>query len=192
MFRTSRVTTLVICISLLALMLTGIVFAETMGQRVIRLRRESEAGQSSSYTRSEFSRTGETVKKPEEEIEEPAEMPDAIEEVIVDVPELASPIIASEPVEKIAPVAELASVNPNDPLCMVPADALVCIRINDFNRTLVSLDKYLTGVSPMSVNMLATQQIGSLIGNPMLTGIDFSGDVIVFVKFTPGMGGPSI
>lgn len=64
----------------------------------------------------------------------------------------------------------------------MPADCLFCIRINTFNQSLGKLDQYLMGASPIPVSlaMLVNMQLGSAIGDPMLTGINMGGDFGVF------------
>ncbi|MHC4926650.1 MAG: hypothetical protein ACYTER_04845, partial [Planctomycetota bacterium] len=43
-----------------------------------------------------------------------------------------------------------------DPLLeMLPAETLVCVRINNFDMALSQLDAYLTGTSPLPIGMLA-------------------------------------
>lgn len=65
-----------------------------------------------------------------------------------------------------------------DPLLeMLPADAVFCVRINQFNTSLGKMDQYLRGASPLPVSlaMLAGMQMGCIVGDPMLTGIDQEG-----------------
>ncbi|MHC4467919.1 MAG: hypothetical protein ACYSUZ_00865, partial [Planctomycetota bacterium] len=63
-------------------------------------------------------------------------------------------------------------------LKMLPGDCMFCVRVNNFNGSLGKLDAYMAGASPIPVSlaMLANLQLGSMIGDPMLTGIDQGGD----------------
>ena len=67
-------------------------------------------------------------------------------------------------------------------LSMLPENCMFCVRINNFNGSLGKLDAYLAGASPipMSLAMLANMQLGAIIGDPMLTGIDMGGDFAIF------------
>jgi hypothetical protein len=67
-------------------------------------------------------------------------------------------------------------------LNILPSNSLFCLRINNFNASLGKLDQYLAGASPipMSLAMLANMQLGAVIGDPMLTGIDMGGNFAVF------------
>ena len=64
---------------------------------------------------------------------------------------------------------------------MIPADALFCVRINQFNASLGKMDQYMAGASPipMSLMMLASMQLAGIVGDPMLTGIDKNGAFLV-------------
>ena len=70
-------------------------------------------------------------------------------------------------------------------LNMVPEDCMFCLRINNFNESLGKMDQYLAGASPipMSMAMLINMQLGAIIGDPMVTGIDQGGDFAVFAIF---------
>lgn len=64
-----------------------------------------------------------------------------------------------------------------DPLLdMLPADTLICVRINNLDMALSQLDAYLTGTSPLPLGMLAKGQLGQIVGDPMLTGINTGGN----------------
>ncbi|MHC4760869.1 MAG: hypothetical protein ACYS9H_05930 [Planctomycetota bacterium] len=67
-------------------------------------------------------------------------------------------------------------------LKMLPGDCMFCVRVNNFNGSLGKLDAYMAGASPIPVSlaMLANLQLGSMIGDPMLTGIDQGGDFALF------------
>ena len=67
-------------------------------------------------------------------------------------------------------------------LNMLPNNCMFCLRINNFNESLGKLDQYLAGASPIPVSlaMLANMQLGAVIGDPMMSGIDMGGDFAVF------------
>ncbi len=72
-----------------------------------------------------------------------------------------------------------------DPLQLVPAESLFCVRINKFSDTLAQMDQFLTGVSPLGVSMMVMGQMSMLLGEQP-NGIDMSGS---FVAFGPLPGG---
>lgn len=77
---------------------------------------------------------------------------------------------------------QLDAAQPQDPvLSLVPAESLVCLRINNLDGTLMETDRFLAGVSPMGLSMIAKMGLGSLLGNPMLAGVDTGGSFAVFV-----------
>ena len=81
------------------------------------------------------------------------------------------------------PNVSAADVGNDDALLsMLPEDSMFCVRINNFNGSLGILDQYLAGASPVPVSlaMLANLQLGAIIGDPMLTGIDQGGDFALF------------
>ncbi|HON91743.1 MAG TPA: hypothetical protein PKZ07_09290 [Sedimentisphaerales bacterium] len=82
-----------------------------------------------------------------------------------------------------APAAQSAA---NDPLQLVPAESLFCVRINKFNTTMGQLDQFLTGLAPFGVSMLAQMQLAQLLGGPEPSGVNMSGD---FALFGPLPGG---
>lgn len=74
----------------------------------------------------------------------------------------------------------------NDPLQLVPAESLFCVRINKLNTTMGQLDQFLTGLAPVGVSMLAQMQLAQLLGGPEPSGVNMSGD---FALFGPLPGG---
>jgi hypothetical protein len=75
----------------------------------------------------------------------------------------------------------------------VPADSLICVRINNINGTLMKTDQFLAGVSPIGVSMFARMGLIKVLGSPMLTGVDMNGDFSLFVTSMPsgaGQAGP--
>ncbi|MHC5213004.1 MAG: hypothetical protein ACYSOO_00265 [Planctomycetota bacterium] len=82
----------------------------------------------------------------------------------------------------VVPSAHAADSYDDALLNMLPEDCMFCVRINNFNGSLGKLDQYLAGASPVPVSlaMLANLQLGAIIGDPMLTGIDQGGDFALF------------
>lgn len=63
----------------------------------------------------------------------------------------------------------------------VPADALLCVRVNNLDASIGALERYLTGVVPVApLGMFIRMQLGNLIGDPNLAGIDMAGSFGVF------------
>ncbi len=73
-----------------------------------------------------------------------------------------------------------------DPMQLVPAESLFCVRINNFNGTLSQLDQFLTGISPIGTSMMAMGQIAAMLGGAEPSGLDLSG---TFTAFGPLPGG---
>lgn len=72
-------------------------------------------------------------------------------------------------------------------LSNLPADCVGVIRINNLNDAVGKLDAYLAGASPVpvSLSMLLNMQLVAATGDPMLTGIDRSGN-FAFVAIPAG------
>jgi hypothetical protein len=68
----------------------------------------------------------------------------------------------------------------NDPMRIVPADALFCIRINRLATSLGQVDQFLTGISPIGLSMPVQAQLGKLLGGPQPAGVNMTGDFAVF------------
>ena len=71
---------------------------------------------------------------------------------------------------------------PDAVLRMIPADSLLCLRINNLDRTLGDLDRYLTGIAPKAVGPEAKAQLGGLLGNSKLAGVKTDGVFAVFLS----------
>ena len=70
-----------------------------------------------------------------------------------------------------------------DPLLdMLPAETLVCVRINNLDMALTQLDAYLTGTSPFPIGMMAKGQLSQIVGDPEMTGINTGGN-FCFIMF---------
>jgi hypothetical protein len=68
----------------------------------------------------------------------------------------------------------------NDPARIIPADALFCIRVNKLATSLGEMDKFLAGISPMSLSMPVQAGLGKLLGAPEPAGLNMTGDFAVF------------
>ncbi|MBP7053083.1 MAG: hypothetical protein KBE65_18920 [Phycisphaerae bacterium] len=88
-----------------------------------------------------------------------------------------------------AGVGNAAQSASGDPLQLVPAESLFCVRINNVNGTLAQMDQFLMGLSPFGVSMMAMGQISMLLGGQEPNGIDMAGSFAVFGPL-PGGEGP--
>jgi hypothetical protein len=81
-----------------------------------------------------------------------------------------------------ASVTVVAAAQPasNDPMRIVPADALFCARINKLSPTLGQVDQFLTGLSPVGLSMPVRAALGQFLGQPEPAGINMDGDIAVF------------
>ncbi|MBW8036131.1 MAG: hypothetical protein FVQ79_11000 [Planctomycetes bacterium] len=61
-----------------------------------------------------------------------------------------------------------------DPMDLIPADALFCVRLNNFDQSIGSLDQYLAGATPLPVplSMMIRPMLGMALGDMMLTNVD--------------------
>jgi hypothetical protein len=89
-----------------------------------------------------------------------------------------------------APAAKPAE----DPLKLIPANALFCVRINNLNNALGQTDMFLTGLFPAGVSMPVKSMLGQLLGSPEPVGVDMAGSFAVFGLASDGNtpGGPRI
>ena len=73
-------------------------------------------------------------------------------------------------------------------LRLVPAESLFCVRLNNFDYTLNTLDQYLAGASPvpMGLSMMARAKLAELLGSPDLQGVKTTGNFAVFAQVSPG------
>ncbi|NQV31102.1 MAG: hypothetical protein HQ515_00320 [Phycisphaeraceae bacterium] len=78
-----------------------------------------------------------------------------------------------------------------DVLDLIPADSLAVVRINQFDNTLGQVDKFLSGIAPMPVQMMIRGQMGQMLGSPELTGVDMNGSFAAFVVVPEGASGPA-
>jgi hypothetical protein len=68
----------------------------------------------------------------------------------------------------------------SDPMKIIPADAMFCLRINKLATALAQVDQFLTGISPIGVSMPVRSQLGQFLGGPEPAGINMGGDVALF------------
>jgi hypothetical protein len=79
-------------------------------------------------------------------------------------------------------------------LSIVPADAILCVRINNLNQATGNLDQYIMGVSPMPVSTagLIKGQLGMMFGNFELKGFDVNGSFAAFATAESGDKAPDV
>ncbi|RKY09625.1 MAG: hypothetical protein DRP66_01705 [Planctomycetota bacterium] len=82
--------------------------------------------------------------------------------------------------------AQTLAVSGDELLNLLPVDCLACVRINNLDTTLGAVDQYITGISPFPVGLLAKAQLGGMLGNPTLEGVNSQGDFAVFATVLPG------
>ena len=81
----------------------------------------------------------------------------------------------------------LHAQSPSEPkddklLQIIPAESLFCVRVNNFEYTLNTIDQFLMGVSPMPMgfSILARTQLAKVLGNPELNGVNMAGNFAAF------------
>jgi len=67
-----------------------------------------------------------------------------------------------------------------DPLRIIPADAMFCVRINKLSASLGQMDQFLTDIFPAGVSLPVRSQMGKFLGGPEAAGVDMAGDIVVF------------
>ena len=79
------------------------------------------------------------------------------------------------------------SATTSDPILnMIPADSIFCLRVNNLDQALSSLDQFMTGASPMPVGMMAEMALGGIMGDPMLANVNTQGSMAVFGTMADG------
>ncbi len=68
----------------------------------------------------------------------------------------------------------------SDPMKIIPADAMFCVRINKLSASLAQVDQFLAGIYPPGVSMPVRAQLGKFLGAPEPAGVNMGGDVAVF------------
>jgi len=81
--------------------------------------------------------------------------------------------------------------NPNagpDLLAMVPAESVFCLRIENLGAALNAMDQFIDGLTPMPymISALVDGQLGGLLSDPQLGGIDMNGKFGAFALPIPG------
>ncbi len=84
-------------------------------------------------------------------------------------------------------LASAGSVASGDPLKMVPADSLFCVRINNLDGALGQIDTFLSGLFPIGVSMPVKAQLAQFLGSDQPEGIDMAGGFVLFGPL-PGAG----
>ena len=79
-------------------------------------------------------------------------------------------------------------------LKMIPSETLFCVRINNLDATTNMLDQFLLGVSPVPVatSMLVRTQLGEMLGNPTLAGVNMTGSFAIFATAESNQTDPDI
>jgi len=79
-------------------------------------------------------------------------------------------------------ISLLAQPSPENPLTMVPADALFCVRINRFDRTTAQADRFADQLRPagLSITIITRLPLMQMVGDPTLKNLRLDGDIAVF------------
>ena len=99
-----------------------------------------------------------------------------------------------KPVDKKAEETKTPENKGDVVLSVIPADAILCARINNLNQATGNLDQYIMGVSPMPVSTagLIKGQLGMMFGNFELKGFDVNGSFAAFATAESGQTEPDI
>ncbi len=67
-------------------------------------------------------------------------------------------------------------------LQILPAESLFCVRVNNLDSTLSSMDQFLAGILPQSseVSKLVRMQFAKILGSPELNGVNMGGSFALF------------
>ncbi len=79
--------------------------------------------------------------------------------------------------------AEISRGSTGDELLQIlPAESLFCVRVNNLDQTLSTIDQFLVGVNPtpMTVSMLVRMQFAKILGSPELNGVNMGGSFALF------------
>jgi hypothetical protein len=77
----------------------------------------------------------------------------------------------------------------SDPIAVIPAEAMFCVRISNLDATLGQVDQFLTGIFPASTSMPVHAQLGQFLGSADAKGVNTAGSFAIF-GLLPG-GEPS-
>lgn len=183
--------------------------AESTGQKTQRLYRQHRQGIQSDYKRKPYVRSSKNQVISQFGIIETTE-------TVEETPVLEKPAPAdSDTVAYLLATAEQQETQPEEPqavqpaampaqelpqtiatanpvLNIIPGDSLFCVVINDMDNTLAMTNSYLTPVVPFPVAMMAKMQLGKLLGNEMLVGLDTTGSIAVFARNAEGSPKPDL
>jgi len=104
-------------------------------------------------------------------------------------PTITKILVRPEPKPLPKPVPKLVPKPVADELlAMVPAESLLCLRINNFEYNVSQIDQFMAGVSPVPIglSMLVRMQFANVLGSPQLTGVNMSGSFAIFATTAPG------
>jgi general secretion pathway protein G len=79
--------------------------------------------------------------------------------------------------------AEISRGSTGDELLeILPAESLFCVRVNNLDQTLGTVDQFLSGILPQSseVSMLVRMQFAKILGNQALNGVNMGGNFAIF------------
>jgi len=73
-------------------------------------------------------------------------------------------------------------INTPDPVNLVPIDSFFAVKISNLDKTTGQIDQFISGISPVPVttSMLIRMQLANIMGDPMLKGINTTGDFVIF------------
>ncbi len=155
---------LTIVMPLSSVLATAQVAGEDVGRNILRMAREKKTGRKETPPAKTAQETTATTTK-----------------VVEDETAKTTTVVAIPPAAAIT-----AAVSGDELLNILPANCLACLRINKLDTTLGAVDQYVTGVSPFPVGLLAKAQLGEMLGNPAMEGINSQGDFAVFATVLPG------
>lgn len=178
---TAVVLTLVIFITGSWNVLFGQVAGENVGRNIMQMAREKKAGSKeadSGQKESGSSTSQDLLKMRRGEVAE-QDTPTAVRPK----PAAVAPVTPVTPPAVTEVVSNATAIAEGDEILnLLPANCLVCLRINNLDTSLAALDQYISGASPipLSIAMLAKMQLGQFLEDPMLTDIDTQGDFVIF------------
>lgn len=72
----------------------------------------------------------------------------------------------------------------------IPADSLICVRINKMEDSLGAVNEYLEGIAPESIDAKAMvfSKLGKLLGDERLRGVNRNGNAALFAVMVPPQG----
>ncbi len=79
--------------------------------------------------------------------------------------------------------AEISPGSAGDELLQIlPAESLFCVRVNNLDQTLSTVDQFLAGIlpKPSELSMLVQMQFARMLGSPELNGVNMEGNFAIF------------